>query len=70
MVGKSGLSSKEKHHFWIAGFLIVLGLILDLAQISLGTSTHSSVGTRRGTSLVMCLEEMQEDQEEDPTCRF
>merc|ERR1719340_105439 len=44
------------HHFLTTGFLTFLGLVLDLVQTSLGTSTHSSVGSNLGTSLVTCLQ--------------
>merc|ERR1719347_648117 len=44
------------HHFLTTGFLTFLGLVLDLVQTSLGTSTHSSVGASLGTSFVTCLQ--------------
>ena len=37
------------------GFCTFLGLVLDREQASVGISTHSSDGLRRGTNLVTCL---------------
>ena len=33
-----------KHHFWMKGIMMVLGLTLDVAQTSFGTWTHSNAG--------------------------
>merc|ERR1712080_79920 len=46
----------EKHHFLTTGFWTFLGLVRDREQTSLGISTHSSTGLRRGTNLVTCLQ--------------
>ena len=34
----------SKHHFWMKGIMMVLGLTLDVAQTSFGTWTHSKAG--------------------------
>ena len=41
------------HHNWTTGLVFLTGLILDMPHTSWGTSTHSSVGRRWGTILVM-----------------
>ena len=34
-----------KHHFWMKGIMMVLGLTLDVVQTSFGTWTHSCFGS-------------------------
>merc|ERR1712113_815742 len=52
ILSKTRFLSWNITHFLTTGFLTGLGLVLDLVQTSLGTSTHSSVGS----SLVTCLQ--------------
>ncbi|TRY68313.1 hypothetical protein TCAL_16518 [Tigriopus californicus] len=46
------------HHFLTTGFWTLRGFLRDREHTSLGMSTHSSEGLRRGTNLVTCLHDL------------